>query len=78
MGSFPWNAQNREQRTPLAAAVLSQELSVTLETTEGKLLHAVIHTDDGIAILLVALAALVVAALGLWCVLALGKLVRRK
>ena len=56
---------------------LTQELRVTVQTTHGSLFNAVIHTDNGIAFLLIALAALVVAALGLWSVLALVRSLRR-
>lgn len=41
---------------------MAQELRVTLQTASGELFKAVIHTDDGIAVVLVALTALVVAA----------------
>jgi hypothetical protein len=56
----------------------TQELSLTLQTPHGDPIYATLHTDDGIAIVLVALASLAVAALGLYCLLAVIKTFRKK
>jgi hypothetical protein len=74
----PWNTYTPDLHTRFVDLELAQELRVSVQTTNGRLFNAVIHTDTGIAILLIALAALVVAALGLWSVLALVRALRRQ
>ena len=62
----------------------AEELSVVIEMAGSKSIHAVVSAGEGMAILVVALAFLAVAALGLVTALAIvkgvrrGKLVQRK
>lgn len=72
-----WNACTSDLHTRFVDSQLAQELRVTVQTTHGRLFNAVVHADNGVAILLIALAALVVAALGLWSVLTLVRALRR-
>lgn len=56
----------------------SQELTFTLERPHDKTIHLSLRTDDGLVILLIALMGLAVAALGLYSVLTVIKVLRRK
>ncbi len=77
MRPFSWNACIPDLHAGFVDSDLTQELRVTVQTTHGNLFNAIIHTDNGVAILLIALASLVVAALGLWSALALVRERRR-
>ena len=58
--------------------VLSEELSVIVHTAHSEPIYATLHADEGIVVVLVALASLAVAALGLYTVVAIIKALRNK